>query len=126
MYTVVRVTKEPHGSADLRGFAEAIRDGETDWFASERDRGDGYVIELCDDPEWTAHSEAVLRFINECNQILARVRDAGASVVVDVAVEPEDVCGPWLALELPEQLISALASVAAQFTFSVYGSAAND
>lgn len=121
MYTVFRIMGPESKVGGLQRAVDAINAGGSGGLVELRQRDDGYVVDLCDQPSWVEHSAAIFRFVVRSREALALARADGASLVVDVAVEPEDGGDtPWLAIILAEDLLDALASVSARFEVSLY------
>jgi hypothetical protein len=125
VYSVFRFTATASMLSDLAWVFYAIVTRGCSGQIEPRARDDGYAVALCEQPPWAEHSAAVLRFVGDNRDALARARAGGATLDVDVAVEPDDVqVLPFVSLTLSEDLVDALASVAARFTISLYADAA--
>ena len=117
----MRITAPASNLDELARVVRAIEPHGAVGHVKARHRGDGYVVDLCGEPSWESHFEAILRFVEGNRDALALARAAGAILAVDVAVATEDVQGvPYLSVTIWEELVDALASVGARFIVSLY------
>lgn len=120
MYTVARFTTTRGDLEALHEVGNRVRQRRPT-STSTRRAGDGFTSEICSDDAWNVHVSAIERFIEE---LADEVRDAtavGATVTIDVAVEPEDCLTTVTVLRLDERLLRMLAECSASLELSVYG-----
>jgi hypothetical protein len=93
MYSVVRFTASPPclaALADVGTSMNAIRAGT---YCGFRKAGDGFACTLSDSVDPEEHEIALRRFIDDFAEPLKAASALGASVTVDIAIEPEDRAG---------------------------------
>ncbi|MBL9003860.1 MAG: hypothetical protein JNJ46_06420 [Myxococcales bacterium] len=97
----------------------AIRNG---IYTGLRKRGDGFSCEICSDKSWQMHQTEILAFMGEFGSLIKQSVAAGASVTLDIAVEPEDIeeHRPILVLRHGSDLLSVLSSCGVALEVSIY------
>ena len=90
MYTVVRVTVDAAKVGELDIVGKSMNELRQGVYTGIRKAGDGFSCEVCTDEGWDRHKEAISRFAHDFAVPLRRLVGIGASVIFDVAVEPED------------------------------------
>lgn len=94
--------------------------------AERRPRGDGYGLRICDSPDWTRHLSAIEALLGRNRRVCALAKEKNADLVIDVAVEPEDMDGRlWRTIELPIPIMDALVSCDIEFAVSIYAGEPN-
>lgn len=122
MYTVIRFLATPERLETLMqvGLAmNAVREG---IYTGLRKAGDGFCCEIWEGSKWHEHQREICSFLTEFGEsIKTAIRD-GATVTVDVAVEPEDreSGGAVLVLRSERGLLASLALCGAEFEVSIY------
>jgi len=122
MYTVIRFLAGPDCLPMLIKLGtemNAIRNG---IYTGLRKRGDGFSCELCSDKSWQTHQAKILAFVGDFGSMIKQSVAAGASVTLDIAVEPEDIeeHRPILVLRHSAELLSALSSCGVALEVSIY------
>lgn len=122
MYTVIRFLGGADRLSMLMKTGEemnAIRNGV---YVGPRKPGDGFSCEICSDKSWKNHQIAILAFISDFGKLIKKSVDAGVSVTIDIAVEPEDVeeQRPILVLCHGSDLLSGLSSCGVALELSIY------
>lgn len=122
MYTVIRFTVKAEclGAIIDVGIAmNALRPGS---YTGLRKSGDGFCCEICGSPDWGEHQREILRFMTELAAPIKSAVQQGASVTVDVAVEPEDreSGGAVLVLRCEQAVLAALAACRTELELSIY------
>ena len=122
MYTVIRFLAGPDRLPMLIRLGtemNAIRNG---IYTGLRKRGDGFSCEICSDKSWQVHQTEIIAFVGDFGSIIKQSVTAGASVTLDIAVEPEDIeeHRPILVLRHGVELLSALSSCGVALEVSIY------
>lgn len=122
MYTVIRflATQERLQALTQVGQAmNAVREG---IYTGLRKAGDGFCCDIWEGPEWHEHQREILRFLTEFGESIHAAIRGGATVTVDVAVEPEDreSDGAVLVLRSERDLLASLVSCGAELEVSIY------
>ena len=122
MYTVIRFLATPERLETLTqvGLAmNAVREG---IYTGLRKAGDGFCCEILEGSQWHEHQGEILRFLTEFGESIKAAIRGGATVTVDVAVEPEDrqSSGAVLVLRSERDLLASLTSCGAEFEVSIY------
>lgn len=122
MYTVIRFTGEPAFLTTLMKIGTAMNAIRPGVYSGLRKRGDGFACEVCADAEWGTHHAAILAFIDDFKEIIKQSTEAGSSVTVDIAVEPEELktTRSIFVLHYEHSLLAALASCGAALEVSIY------
>ncbi|MFL6062692.1 MAG: hypothetical protein ACJ72E_15800 [Marmoricola sp.] len=84
--------------------------------------GLGHVADVCDGPSWDAHLSALQACAVRLHGPLKDLVEAGARVVVDTAVHPEDRDREWLLFDLgfPPDLLAELSAAGIGVVISFY------
>jgi hypothetical protein len=91
-------------------------------YSGPRKPGDGFFCEISSDTGWGKHHAAIIAFITDFRELIKQSVEGGASVTIDIAVEPEDVEArrPIFVLHYEHNLLAALASCGVELEVSIY------
>lgn len=122
MYTVIRFTANPESLGALIEVGMAMNALRPGIYTGLRKAGDGFCCEICGSREWVEHQREILRFLTELRAPINHAVQSGASVTVDVAVEPEDreSSGAILVLRCEQAVLAALAACSTEIELSIY------
>lgn len=119
MYTVIRVLPGQPG-ADLAPWVDAVDRAGVVPRLTEMRSGRGYVADVCSDSSWDAHLTALHACAIGLGGSLASINSGLASVVVDVAVDPEDRDWPFLDIGFPPDLLAELGAAGIGVVVTLY------
>lgn len=122
MYTVIRFIANPARLGALTEIGRAMNTIRPGIYAGLRKAGDGFYCEIFGGQKWGEHQQEILRFLTEFGESIKAAIRGGASVTVDVAVEPEDreSGGTVVVLRCEQGVLAALASCGAELEVSIY------
>ena len=122
MYTVIRFIGDSACLPRLMKIGAAMNEIRPGIYSGLRKRGDGFACEVCADAEWGKHHASILAFIADFKEIIKQSIEAGSSVTIDIAVEPEELKTDRriFVLNYEHRLIAALASCGAALEVSIY------
>lgn len=121
MYTVIRFSAQTAPLSELSRLGLSMNLRRPDVFTGLRKRGDGFSCEVSSDKHWATHLSEIQRFIREFADVIGQALVSGASVTVDVAIEPEDrEQGSVLVLDWSPTVLSTIASAGVRLEVSVY------
>lgn len=112
MYTVARFLANASAMdrmLEIRATMNSLR-GEN--FTDVRQRGDGIVCTVCNGELWSAHERAIAEFLAEFAGPIRQARDAGVSVMIDIAIEAEgrERATSYICLSLAPALLLTMGS----------------
>jgi hypothetical protein len=122
MYTIVRFTAGVEVMGTLTNLGRSMNSLRPGIFTGIRKQGDGFSCEVCTESSGDIHVTEVLRFISEFSAIIEHAIHVGASVTVDIAVEPKDrlASGSVCVLGWSPTALSAIAAARVRIEVSVY------
>lgn len=122
MYTVIRFVGESSCLPMLMKIGAAMNEIQPGVYSGLRKPRDGFSCEISSDADWGKHSSAILAFITDFRELIKQSIAGGASVTIDIAVEPEDVEArrPIFVLHYEPNFMTALASCGAALEVSIY------
>jgi len=120
MYTVARFLIGQEQLSALQAVGEKMNAVRPGIFQGLRSRGDGIAIDVADGSRWDDQSAAIISFVRELKEQIRTARRLGASVTIDVAVEPEDAGRIPLVLRQEPELMQELASEGIALEVSIY------
>lgn len=132
MYTVVRFIYREAPDADVVAVVNALHRKAPGMFTGpdadrklkgSPDRGDPSRLSLgvCRDDGWWDHRQSLLKFMDECGDVLALANDQGMEVKFDLAIHESDYESRNLTCFLLDlELIQKFAKANASFEFSLY------
>ena len=122
MYTVIRFVAETIYLPMLMKIGTAMNAIRPGVYTGLRKAGDGFSCEICTGIGWAKHHREILSFIADFSELINQSIRDGASVTVDIAVEPEDQKSHRgvYAIHHDHKLLVALASCGAELEISIY------
>lgn len=119
MYTVVRFFSEDAGV--LQHIAAEVSARRPESNPTAHRRFSGVVFDLAKGGDWFEHSTAIRRFVDDFHALIARARSSGTEVVIDVAVDSDDVIGRSLVVfRQDSDWMTALGAQGVAFELSLY------
>lgn len=105
---------------ELLRIGESLEATDPGKFRGPRRAGDGFACELSSSTSWSEHRRAMVEFLDRTTSQVHATRSLGASVVVDVAIEPGDLeHQPVTILRLDATTSSALARHGVELEISI-------
>jgi hypothetical protein len=119
MYTIIRFTAPKEDVSSLEKIGMAMNEHQAGAYTGLRRAGDGFACELSSSSRWQDHQQKIVGFVDSFSQFIQEAHDAGASITVDVAVEPEDLTKGTHVLRLDDLFLARLSDhhVALELSF---------
>ncbi len=122
MYSVARFAVEPHLLEQIAALGESMNGVRPGVYGGLRPLGDGFSCNVSSEGEWEAHVRDMARFVAEFREHIGRARGLGASVSVDLAIEPDDreSARAVFGVAFPGEFLMALANAGMSLEVTVY------
>jgi hypothetical protein len=124
MFSVVRFAASKERLDELLAIGRAMNDRQPGVFKGLRGAGDGFTCVLSKEPDWASHVAALRLFLHEHQLSIRAATSAGANVVVDVAVDEDDVRAVryYLPLRCDTDLLTVMVAFGVSLEFTFYRS----
>ena len=122
MYSVLRATGTPDIQSELGAFVTAIN-AVRPQLADGRRREDGFTVEISSSESWEEHVRSLSSFVEAFADHVDQVRQIGAMITCDVAVQPEDRNGtdhPDHSVYFETDLLALLSTVGIRIEVTSY------
>jgi hypothetical protein len=121
MYSVMKFIKADKSLLEVANLiGHEINSIKAGAYEGIRKAGDGFACEVSDLENWEEHQKLIISFIQELKQPIVRSKSIGFKVVLDVAIEPEDLKSVASFFKFNSELLTSLVACQVDLEFSVY------